>query len=173
MSIQTLLQAPKTVSRSKALIDIYGTEGGYDPAGGYTLNNLIYIGGITKLMLPIERGAAEFRELNATNFGRIIEQVPGLVSFDNVSLRSVVTYKGTFMERCGFQGHVLDYQSYPMLFLLDLPTPNAARYPARQLIIEGAVFLNNPLEWSVEEKEDLRIVQDIRLAISNIREFIL
>lgn len=174
MPIRNVLEPAKTLARSRALTTIYGTLGGYDPSGGIpALSSLVFIGGVSKLMVPINRGTAEFRELNASTFGRILEQVPGLVDLDTVTLQSVITYGGTFLERCGFQGHMLDFQAYPMLFLLDLPTPNKSKFPARQLILEGAIIKKNPIEFGVDNKEDLRILQEIELAVSNVREIII
>lgn len=171
MPIRQTLEVAKHIARSKALITIYGTEGGYNPKDGIpSLSSLKFIGNVTSIDIPVNRGSAERRELNAANFGRIIEIVPGLVDFDGFKLNHVVTYKETFLEACGFRGHVLDYQAYPMLFLFKLPTPDADQFPERTLIAETAWLKNNPLMFSVEEKDDLRITQEVSIAISNLRE---
>lgn len=171
MPIRQVLEIPKHIARSKALITIYGTEGGYDPKNGIpTLSSLKFIGNVTNIEIPVNRGSAERRELNAANFGRIIEIVPGLVDFDGFQLNSVVTYKETFLEACGFKGHALDFQAFPMLFLFRLPTPDPDQFPERTLVAESCWIKNNPLMFSVEEKDDLRISQQVSIAVGQIRE---
>ncbi len=173
MPIRTTVEIAKHLARSKALITIYGTEGGYDPnAGTPTIsgsNGLKLLGGVTSLTLPVNRGSSERRELNAANFARIEEIIPGLVDFEGAKLNHIVTYKETFLQRCGFDDLALDIQAYPMLFLLTLPTPNPSQFPALAVILEGVTIKTNPLEFSVEEKEDLRITQAVDLHIAKVR----
>lgn len=171
MTIRQTLEVPKHIARSKALITIYGTEGGYDPKNGIpTLSNLKFIGNVTSLEIPVNRGSSERRQLNTANFGRIEEIIPGLVDFDGFQLNHIVTYKETFLEACGFQGHVLDFQAFPMLFLFRLPTPDPDQFPVRTLVAESCWMKNNPLMFSVEEKDDLRITQQVSIAVGQIRE---
>jgi len=176
MPIRTALEIPKHIARSKALTTIYGVLGGYDPSQGtpdFTNSPLTYIGNVTSIEIPANRGSVERRELNAANLGRIVEIVPGLVDFEGVQLNHIVTYAATFLEASGFVGHVSDFQAYPMLYLLRLPSPNPAEYPERNLILEDVWIKNNPLMFSVEDKDDLRITQQVTLAVGNVREIII
>ncbi len=168
---RTFLEIPKHQARSKALITIYGTYGGYDPSGQFPdLSSLVLIGNVTSVDVPVNRGSSERRELRADTLGAILEQVPGLVDYEGFTLNHVVTYKATFLEACGFLGHSLEYEAYPMLFMLVLPSPNLSQYPEKRLIIEKAWIKANPLLFSVEDKDDLKITQAVTLAVSRIWE---
>lgn len=177
MPVRTTVEIPKVESRSKALITLEGSLGGYNPLTESTqdaLSRLVEIGNVTKITMPTKRGAAERRELNARTFGEIKEIVPGLVDFEGFRLNNVITYKETFLQACGFTGgQSLDNQAYPMLFVLTLPSPEPDRFPVRTLLLEKTWILDNPYEFSVEEKDDLRIVQDIELRIGKIREVVI
>lgn len=176
MPVRTSIEIPKVESRSKALITLEGSLGGYNPLTESTqdaLSRLVEIGNVTKITLPTKRGATERRELNARTFAQIKEIVPGLSDFEGFRLNNVITYKETFLQACGFTGgHSTDFQSFPMLFVLTLPSPEPDRFPVRTLLLEKAWILDNPFEFSVEEKDDLRIMQDIELRIGNIREVV-
>ena len=174
MPVRTTIEIPKVEARSKALITLEGSLGGYNPLTESTqdaLSRLVEIGNLTKITIPTKRGAIDRRELNARTFGQIKEIVPGLVDFDGIRLSNIITYKETFLQACGFVGgHTNDYQAYPMLFVLTLPSPEPSKFPVRTLLLEQAWILDNPYEFSVEEKDDLRIVQDIELKVGRIRE---
>ena len=176
MPVRSTREIPKVEARSKALITLEGSYGGYNPLTESTqdaLSRLQEIGNVTKITLPTNRGASDRRELNARTYGEIKEIIPGLVDFDGLRLNNIITYKETFLQACGFVGgHSLDYQSYPMLYVLTLPSPEPDKFPVRTLMLEGSWMLNNPFEFSVEEKDDLRITQDIELRIARIREVI-
>ncbi len=186
MPIVTGMQIANHVARSKALVSVFATIGGYDPidsAGNLQdfdfSAKLGYIGGCTSLSLPVNRGSAERRELNADNFGRIEEIIPGLVDFEGAKLNNVMTQKGTFLQKIGFdglsaglgEGIMLDLQSFPMAFMLALPTPNASKFPKLAVFLTQVIIKTNPMEFSVEEKDDLRIVQAIDLHIGRVRIF--
>lgn len=174
MPVRTTVEIPKVEARSRALITLEGSLGGYNPlteSAQDALSRLVEIGNVTKITLPTKRGAVERRELNARTFGQIKEIVPGLVDFDDAKLENVITYKETFLQACGFVGgQALDYQAYPMLFVVTLPSPEPDKFPVRTLLLEKCWILDNPYEFGVEEKDDLRIKQDISLKIGNIRE---
>jgi len=174
MPVRTTREIPKVEARSKALITLEGSYGGYNPLTENVqtaMSRLQEIGNVTKITIPTKRGASERRELKASTFGEIKEILPGLVDFEGLRLNNVITYKESFLQACGFTGgHALDYQSYPMLFVLTLPSPEPDKFPIRTLLLEGSWILDNPYEFSVEEKDDLRITQDIELRIARIRE---
>jgi hypothetical protein len=176
MPVRTTVEIPKVESRSKALITLEGSLGGYNPlteTAQDALSRLVEIGNVTKITIPTSRGAVERRELKASTFGRIKEIVPGLVDFSDVDLENVITYKENFLQACGFAGgQSLDYQAFPMLFVITLPSPEPSVFPVRTLMLEKCWLLDNPWEFSVEEKDDLRIKQSIKIKIGNIREVI-
>jgi hypothetical protein len=174
---RTTIDIPKVESRSKALITLEGSYGGYNPLTQtiqQALSNLVLIGNVSKISMPIKRGAVERRELNASNIqtaAQILEIVPGLVDFEGFRLNNIVTYQEDFLEACGFfGGRRLEYQSYPMLFVLTLPSPEPSVFPVRTFLIDKAWILDNPYEFSVEEKEDLRITQEVELRLASITE---
>ena len=174
MPVRTTVEIPKQEARSKALITLEVSYGGYNPlteTASEALTRLVEVGNVTKITIPTNRGASERRELNARNFAEIKEIMPGLVDFEGIKLNNVITYKETFLQACGFQGgQSTHYQSYPCLFVITLPSPEPDRFPVRTLMLEKAWILNNPYEFSVEEKDDLRITQDIEIRCANIRE---
>jgi hypothetical protein len=167
-------EIPFTQSRLKSLIKVFGTFGGYqvDPSGAGSLPNLSaldLIGAITKVEVKTNRGAAERRELNYDGMGRILEMVPGLVDFD-VSFNYVWLYRASFMEACGFAGHTLEFQTRPMLFALQLPSPNPATVPPKSLLLVDCWLKGNPAMFDVESRDDLRIVQSVDVACGGIVE---
>ncbi len=172
MTIVKVLEVPRSISRSKALITLYG--GHYDPTQGQNaasqLGSMFFIGNVTSIEIPVNRGSAERRELNASTLGQILEIVPGLVDFEGITLNHVVTYQSTFMEACQFGGHNLSYQSVPLFLVFVLPTPNASFAPVKNLLLESVWIKGNPLTFSVEDKDDLRITQAVPLAVGNISE---
>ena len=172
-NIRTTQEIPKVESRSKALITITGVIGGYDPLTqnlADVLGGAQFIGNVSKITLPNKRGMQDRRELNAANFGEIMEIVPGLVDFEGMRWTNVITYQQDFLQACGFQGGLsTDYQSYPMLFILTLPAPNP--FLTRTLLINKAWIVNNPYEFSVEDKDDLRITQEIDIRCASIQPF--
>ena len=179
MVVRSTVSVPSHIARSKALCTLSGTIGGYDGSAGIpsSFPALEFIANVTSITIPTNRGSAERRELNAANWGRIIEILPGLVDFEGLEMNNVVTYGATFAQACGLDASAaggdnsfeLDIQSFPMLFQIDLPTPNAALYPPRTLMLLPAWIKTNPINFSVEEKDDLRIVQTISLAVGRIR----
>ena len=167
-------EIPFTQSRLKSLIKIFGTYGGYqvDPAGATVLPNLsglTLIGAVTKVEVDVKRGATERRELNYDTMGKILEMIPGLVDYD-VKFNYVWLYKSTFMEACGFAGHTLEYQTRPMLFALQLPSPNPASVPPKSLLLVDCWLKSNPAVFDVESKDDLRIVQNVDVACGGVVE---
>lgn len=167
-------EIPFTQSRLKSLIKVFGTFGGYevDPAGATVLpnlSNMALIGAITKVEVKTNRGAAERRELNYDTMGKILEMIPGLVDYE-VDFNYVMLYKSSFMEACGFAGHTLEYQTRPMLFALQLPTPNPASVPPKSILLVDCWLKNNPITFDVESKDDLRIVQSVSVACGGIVE---
>jgi hypothetical protein len=174
MPVRTTVEIPKHDARSKALITLEVSQGGYNPLTESVqdaLSRLVEVGNVTKITIPTKRGASERRELKASNFGEIKEIIPGLIDQDGIRLNNVITYKETFLQACGFVGgHSLDYQSYPCLFVLTLPSPEPDKFPVRTLMFEKTWILDNPYEFSVEEKDNLQIVQDIELRVGKIRE---
>ncbi len=167
-------EIPFTQSRLKSLIKVFGTYGGYqpDPSGQGTLPNLSaldLLGAITKVEVKVNRGAAERRELNYDGMGRILEMVPGLVDFE-VDFNYVWLYRASFMEACGFAGHTLEFQTRPMLFALQLPSPNPSTVPPKSLLLVDCWLKNNPAMFDVESKDDLRIVQSVSVACGGIVE---
>ncbi len=179
MPVRGNVAVPKHLARSKALTSIYATLGGYDPEDGFpSLSALKFIGDVTEVTIPVNRGGTERRELNYQNLGAILEMVPGLVDFEGLTFKRVVTYGqasesragGTMLEVCGFDGPTLDYQTHPMLFMLKLPSPNLARFPERRILLDKVWFQKNPLMFSVEDKNDLRIIQEVSAMCGSIRE---
>lgn len=167
-------EIPFTQSRLKSLIKVFGTFGGYqvDQSGNGALPNLSgleLIGAITKVDVKVNRGATERRELNFDTKGKILEMVPGLVDFE-VSFNYVMLYRAGFMEACGFAGHTLEYQTRPMLFALQLPSPTPDSVPPKTILLVDCWLKNNPVMFDVESKDDLRIVQSIDIACGGIVE---
>jgi hypothetical protein len=167
-------EIPFTQSRLKSLIKIFGTYGGYqvDPAGNSVLPNVSgveLIGAITKVEVSVKRGAAERRELNYDTMGKILEMIPGLVDYD-VKFNYVWLYKASFMEACGFAGHTLEYQTRPMLFSLQLPSPNPSTVKPKSILLVDCWLKSNPANFDVETKDDLRIVQSVDVACGGIVE---
>lgn len=167
-------EIPFTQSRLKSLIKIKGTYGGYQPSivGNTSLPNLSsldLIGAVTKVTVDVKRGAAERRELNYDTMGKILEMVPGLVDFD-VKFSYVWLYQASFMEACGFGGHTLEYQTRPMLFALQLPSPDPAVVPVKNILLVDCWLKANPATFDVESKDDLRIVQEVDVACGGIVE---
>ena len=165
-------EIPFTQSRLKSLIKIKVSYGGYktDILGGPpVMPPLTLIGALTQAEVKVMRGAAERRELNYDTMGKIIEMVPGLVTYD-VKFKYVWLYAASFMEACGFAGHTLEYQTRPLMFELTLPSPDPAVLPEKKIQLLDCWLKDNPGTWDVEQKDDLRIVQDIDLACGGIRE---
>jgi hypothetical protein len=167
-------EIPFTQSRLKSLIKVYGTYGGYQPSltGNTTLpslSSLSLIGAVTKVEVKTTRGATERRELNYDNMAKILEMVPGLVDYD-VNFSYVWLYQASFMEACGFAGHTLEYQTRPMLFALQLPTPDPAVIAPKTILLLDCWLKGNPATFDVEEKNDLRIVQSVEIACGGLLE---
>jgi len=178
-TIRTSPQIPAHLARSKALVTIMGTIGGYDPQQGFpSLSSFGFIGDVVSVEIPVNRGGTERRELNYSTLGAILEMVPGLVDFEGLTFKRIITYGqaaltqggGTMLEICGFDGPTLDYQSFPMAFMLRLPSPNPAYFPERRVILDKVWFQKNPLMFSVEDKDDLRIIQEVTCLCGAIRE---
>jgi hypothetical protein len=171
MPFRENLETPKHSARSKALVTVYGTYGGYDPSEGFPdLSGLVQIMNLTSITINSNRDAKERRELDASTLGSIIEMVPGLVDFENMEMNGIVTYKTSIIETCGFGGYDLRYQTHPMLLMLKLPSPNPSVVPERRLLLDKLWFKANPLEFSVEDPSDVRITQKIPFACAGVRE---
>ncbi len=172
MPLSKVLEVPRHIARSKALITLYA--GQYDPTANQSaanqLGNMFHVGNVTSVEVPINRGATERRQLDSSTFGQILEMIPGLVDFEGFQLNNIVTYQATFFEAMQFGGHNLVYQSVPLFMVFVLPTPNPSFAPAKTLLFENVWIKNNPLMFSVEEKDDLRITQQVTLAVGNISE---
>lgn len=167
-------EIPYTQARLKSLIKIYATFGGYqpdpnDPTAVPTLAQMKLIGAVTKVDYKNPRNAAERRELNYDTFAEIQEMVPGLGSFE-VSFTSIMTYAQTFMEACGFDGTDIRFQTRPLAFALILPSPTPDVIPSKVLILRGSWLKDNPVSFSVEEKDDLRIIQEVPIACAGVIE---
>jgi len=166
------LQIPITEARSKALVTLEGSYSGYNPLTTsitQALSNLQYIGNVEKIMLPNKRGASERRELKASTYAQIKEIIPGLVDFEGAELQNVITYGQDFLQACGFTGGIgTDWQAFPMLLVLTLPSPDITIFPVLTFMCTKCWILNNPYQWDVTEKNDLRITQRIELRMANI-----
>ncbi len=95
--------------------------------------------------------------------------VPTLASFD-VTFTSVMTYQATFLEACGFAGGEIRYQTRPIAFALILPSPTPDTIPNKVLILRGCQLKDNPMKFDVEQKDDLRIIQEVPVACAGIIE---
>ena len=167
-------EIPFTQSRLKSLIKIYATFGGYvpdpdTPQALPDLSGLELIGAVTKVEVKTPRGMTERRELNYDTLGKILEMVPGLVSFD-CNFSYVMLYKSSFMEACGFAGHRLEYQTRPILFQLELPSPTPDTIPPRNIILQDCWLKDNPMAFDVSSNDDLRIIQDIGVGVGGLTE---
>jgi len=167
-------EIPYTQSRLKSLIKVFGTFGGYQPSiSGPTtlpsLSGLSLIGAVTKVEVDTKRGATERRELNYDTMAKILEMVPGLVEY-KVSFNYVWLYQASFMEACGFAGQTLEYQTRPMLFALQLPSPDPAVVPTKTILLVDCWLKANPATFDVESRDDLRIVQSVDVACGGIVE---
>jgi hypothetical protein len=168
------LQIPLTDTRNKALITLECIYGGYNPlttspAAALSTGTLVTVGTLQTLSLHTKRGYSERRALNAATFGQILEGMPGLVDYDGCKLNNIITYGADFLQACGYAGGFTDdYQAYPQLFFLTLPTPDASVYPVITLMLEKCWFLSNPYEFDVTRKDDLRMTQDVDLGITRI-----
>jgi len=165
-------EIPFTQSRLASLIKIRGTFGGYvpDPATRFpTLSGLPLIGALQKVTVDVTRGAKDRRELNYDTYGNIIEMVPGLVDFD-IKFEYVWLYQASFLEACGFGGHTLEFQTRPMLFQLELPSPANSGIPTKTIVLSDCWLKGNPGTFDVTQKDDLRIVQSIDIACGGIIE---
>lgn len=166
------LQTPLVEARSKALITLETTYAGYNPlttSPADALNSLQFVGNVEKIMLPNKRGASERRELNSATVAEIKEIIPGLVDFEGMEFQNVITYGQDFLSACGFTGGIgTDWQAFPLIFVLTLPTPDASVFPVQTFMITKAWILNNPYQWDVTEKVDLRITQRVEIRAANI-----
>ena len=168
-SLRQTLEIPKTNSRLKSLIKTYCSFGGYDPSlGTPDLSSLQFLAALEKLEFPVKRGAHERRELNSDTLGKILEMVPGLVDFEGCKMTYIWQYAASFLEACGFGGHTLEYQTRPMLFLLQLPSPNPTAIPPKNILLLDCWLKDNPAEFAVDDKDDLRIKQVVELAVGGI-----
>ncbi len=170
----------KTNTRLRNYVRVYYTKGGYDPTtsiASVLTGNLEFFAALEKISFPQARGNSERRELNfdftstdpiafAQGNGGIIEAIPGLVDADGASLTFIWQYKASVLERLGFNGHTLESQTRPVLFLLDLPAPTAA--DERQIVIPQVWLKQNPIEFGVENKDDLRIRQQVNVACQGV-----
>ena len=168
--LRKILEPPKTLTRMKHLADVYVSFGGYDPSQGTPdFAALTYLTALTRVGISIKRGAKERRELNSANLGKIIEMIPGLVDFEGCELSYIWQYKqGSLIEACGFGGTTLEYQTQPLFLLIVFPAPNAA--DVRKIVLSDVWFKENPIEVSVEDKDDLRLVQKVPIAVGGIYE---
>jgi hypothetical protein len=165
----------QAIHRDKSLFDIYGTYGGYipDPSNPLDIPDLStfqYIGAFTEAKIASKRsgdGGTEIRYLSATEQDVIQEILPNLSS-PEITLTGVVTYQQTLWERCGFGGFRARSQTRPMAFMFYLPSPNLAVIPASTYFVRGAVLQGNPLEFSVEHKDDLRIMQEVQIKAADL-----
>ncbi len=166
-------EIPFDTARLKSLIKVFATFGGYVPDPNdpniINLSNLELVGAVNTVTLNETRAAAERRELNYDTHGEIIEMIAGLGSFE-ISFTSIVLYKQTFMEACGFAGHELRFQTRPIAFFLELPSPDPAVISPKTLLLRGCKLLANPLSFDIEAKDDLRIVQEVPVACAGIIE---
>lgn len=165
-------EIPFTQTRLASLIKIKGSYKGYIPDGNRIptdMGDQRFIGAVTKVKVDVNRGATERRELNFDTYGNIIEMVPGLVSFD-VSFDRVWLYESSMLEACGFGGHTLEFQTRPMLFQLLLPRPANSSVPDKTIVLVDCWLKDNPATWSVDNKDDLRIVQTVNIACGGIFE---
>lgn len=166
---------PYTTARLKHLITIRGTYGGYDPTGALPSGKLPIIGALEKVEVLTTRGSTARRQLAPgvnDMYGRILEMVPGLVEYE-ATFNYVWLYDASFMEACGFGGHALDYQIKPMLFQLELPgsqpTPGVN---GRTLVLYDCWLKDNPATFDVTSKDDLRIIQSVKVAVGGLEEII-
>jgi hypothetical protein len=167
--LRTTLEIPKTNSRLKSLIKVFVSFGGYDPSGELPdFSTLTFLAALESLEFPIKRGAAERRELNTDNLGKILEMVPGLVDFDGCKMTYIWQYASSFMEAVGFGGQNLEYQTRPLMFFLQLPSPNPSVIPPRNIILLDCWMKDNPSMFSVAEKDDLRIKQEVNIAVGGV-----
>ena len=167
-------ETPFTQARLKSLIKVFCTFGGYqpdpnDPSNVPQLSELALVGSVTKVSVGTTRQAAERRELNFDTAGQIQEMIPGLESFD-IKMTHIVLYRQSFMEACGFAGHELRYNTRPILFALQLPSPTPGTLPPKTLLLRDCWIKGNPFDFSVEEKDDLRIVQTVPIHVGGLRE---
>ena len=169
-------EIPYTQSRLKSLIKVFGTYGGYqvditgDGPGTLTqLPPMSLIGAITSVSVSPKRNATERRELNYDTMAKILEMVPGLVDFE-VKFKAVWLYRASFMEACGFAGMTLEYQTRPMIFSLQLPSPDPSSVPPRSILLLDCWLKANPAMFEVENKDDLRIVQEVDVACGGLSE---
>jgi hypothetical protein len=170
-TLRQQLEIPKTNTRLKSLIKCFVSFGGYDPSQGIpALSGLQFLSALTKVEFPVNRGAVERRELNFDNLGKILEMVPGLVDFDGARMTYIWQYQASFLEACGFGGHTLEFQTRPLLFLLQLPSPNPDVVPEKNILLLDCWLKKNPAEFSVEDKDDLRIRQEVDIAVGGIIE---
>ena len=167
LPLTSILTVPDSIARSKALISLYGTFGGYSILSGTPnlsgTQGLAFIANLTKITLPMKKGSSERRMLSVQTYGMIQEIVQGLTDYEGMEVHNVVTYGGGFLESCGFGGHDLNYVPKSMLFLFKLPSPDTSLYPELTLVSENTQIKTNPLEFSVQEKDNLQITQVIEL----------
>lgn len=167
-------EIPYTQARLKSLIKVFCTYGGYqpdpnDPTNLPSLSALQLIGSVTTVDVKTTRGAVERRELNFDNAADILEMIPGLASFE-VSFKAVALYRASFMEAVGFAGHELRWNTRPILFALQLPSPVPDQLPPKTLLLRDCWLLDNPMNFDVEAKDDLRIIQEVPVACGGIIE---
>lgn len=167
-------EIPITQSRNKSLIKVFATFGGYipdpsDPANVPDLSSMAQIGSVARVMVNPTRNAAERRELNTDTLGQILEMIPGLTSFE-VTMSYIYLYRASFMEAVGFAGHSLEFNSRPILFALQMPSPTPDTIPEKTLLLRDCWLKANPIEFNVEEKDDLRITQEVGMACGGIIE---
>ena len=168
-------EIPATTARLASLVQVQCSYGGYIPdltqPNGFSAGSINWalVGGLQKATANTTRDAHERRELNYVNMGKIIEMVPGLVTFD-VKFEYIYLYQASFLEACGFAGHTLEYQTRPLLFSLTLPSPNPSVIPYKTIVLLDCWIKDNPVEWQLTQKDDLRITQSVNIACGGIYE---
>jgi len=161
-----------TLDVAKGTVNKDGTTTYYDANGDVT-DTAEYktIGAIQDLTINSTRDVNVWRELNYAYAGKPIESYPGLPTYE-LELGRIVLYDkddgsgGNYLEAFGFEGHDIIKQNRPLTIRVTMKSPDGGS--DKVMIVYGVWFKENPMEFSVDDVSDLRILQSVTAVAAGI-----
>lgn len=123
------------------------------------------LGAVQTLEINSTREVHVWRELDYATAGKPVESYPGLPSYE-LSLERIVLYKDNLLEAFNFDGYDIIKQNRPLTIKVTMHDPEQKN--DRVWFIYGVWFKSNPMEFSVTDVGDLRIIQEVDAVAAGI-----
>ena len=129
------------------------------------------IGAVQTLTIDSKRSTNVWRELDVNTAGKPVESFPGLPEYE-LHLERIVLYENMLLGALKFsKEYDIVKQNVPLTLQIQMWAPDTAPGQpsyAKTYYIFGVWFKSNPLEWDVDAKDDIRIIQKVDATATGI-----